>query len=125
MMTTHSPRARGGRGATVPVLELSEVRELSAQAARYLGTVVHDKNIASKNRISASRALMTHHQWRETFELEVNARTPEAILAAALGGDRTQAIAWLKSTLAKLESAEATSRALIGGGDVGPSESSE
>ena len=109
------PSTPVGDGARfVPVLLLGEARELSAKAARYLGTVIADPGINSKNKIAASRALIAHHEWRENYELELSMRSPEAVLEAVLG-DRVRAIAWLRATLGKLENAEAQPLALTGG----------
>ncbi len=115
MAARREPRTPVGKGgAFVAVLDLGEARELSAKAARYLGTVIEDPGINSKNKIAASRALIAHHEWREDYELELSMRSPEAILEAVLG-DRVRAVAWLRATLGKLESAEALPLALTGG----------
>ena len=47
------------------LLTLGRARELSTEAAEYLGQVVRDTGEETKHRVAAARCLVAHGEWQE------------------------------------------------------------
>lgn len=105
MALAEIPRGPGGklvRGALMPV---GRTRDLSVESIEYLASVMRDTQRITKHRVTAAKALLAYHQWREDYDLAVD---PVGCVRRMLG-DREQAKVVLRQTLRQLE-AETPSR---------------
>lgn len=109
--TPTAERVKGGKGEVfyASLMDLGELRGLSADSVRYLGEVAKNPRAPTKSRVSAAKALLLHHQWREDYETDNLA----AQLAREFGND-LMSLAWLRARAAEVEARIAAARNVAG-----------
>lgn len=86
-----------GGPRNIALAEMGEVRSYSAEALRFLASIVRNDRVETKLRVSAAARVLTHGEAREQLEAG-----PMKDLIAILGSDRA-ALEWMRSKIPALE----------------------
>lgn len=96
MASSSSARGKGDAFFAAKLINLGEVRQLSAKALRMMGEQIEDRDLQPKHRIAAGRCILVYAQWREEFEREQDpAWQLYQVMVKALGSD--EAMRFLKT----------------------------